>query len=67
MEAIFHPLTYEMIGNIEFGENANGWFAEVMDGEEGYNVQAEAFFRTKRAAVAWIKREFKLRFPNYNK
>jgi hypothetical protein len=67
MEAIFHPTTYEMIGDIEKMENGLGWFATVIDGEENYNQLAEGFFKTKRAASSWVYRQFKRLNPNYNK
>lgn len=67
MEAIHHPVTYEMIGDVEKAESGDCWFANVIDGEQDYNSVAGACFKTKRSAIAWVKRKFKELYPTYNK
>lgn len=60
MEAIYHPATYEMIGTVEKSPESGLFFAEGVDGQNDYQPYTElAVFRSKRSAIAFVKREFK--------
>ncbi len=65
MQAVYNKKD-EMIGDIDPCDGG-GWFATHCKEINGEYIQyGEAFFRTKRAAIQWLKREDKLKTNTTN-